>query len=354
MKAFSYKRLLDISNSVPPYRGFANRFPIGSRKHNNKYFLKREEDGQIVFDIVYGESWKYDEISKEEYVRGLLENRQIYGRGRKQRNLRKIYYKYRAWDHKTGQHSKEFTYTRRTRNHNIHGVVRPDNTFEFTKKHYWQGDRCFLSQHSAGDFVTDSRRGGLIFRTHNLQMVLPIWTGMRVDCDSMMPTTPFKVVISHVNRKSSKELISRYETMFKVSEAMLKSMNLATLWDTGKELLDALSEGFSVPRQAEPSDVEKAESLVNEAPLDAFLTYALAFNTRHFAYKVRSEHSRSYETDEYCANLFMPTKRVITDHIYKKHPEILKPIEYEGGKNFPACKWGVKVIVDGKEVSQVC
>ena len=102
------------------------------------------------------------------------------------------------------------------------------------------------------------------------------------------------------------------------------------------------------------SDVEKAESLVNEAPLDAFLTYALAFNTRHFAYKIRSEHSRSYETDEYCANLFMPTKRVITDHIYKKHPEILKPIEYEGGKNFPACKWGVKVIVDGKEVSQVC
>ena len=343
MKAFSYKRLLDISNSVPPYRGFANRFPIGSRKHNNKYFLKREEDGQIVFDIVYGESWKYDEISKEEYVRGLLENRQIYGRGRKQRNLRKIYYKYRAWDHKTGQHSKAFTYTRRTRDHNIHGVVRPDNTFEFTKKHYWQGDRCFLSQNSAGYFVTDSRRGGLIFRTHNLQMVLPIWTGMRVDCESMKPTTPFKVVISHVNRKSSKELISRYETMFKVSEAMLKSMNLTTLWDTGKELADALS-----------NSTEKAESLVNEAPLDAFLSYALAFNTHHFAYKVRSEHSRSYETDEYCANLFTPTKRAITEHIYKRHPEILKPIEYEGGKNFPACKWGVKVIVDGKEVSQVC
>ncbi len=51
MQGLNYVRLNSISNSVSPYRGSVNRFPIASRRHNTKYFLVREEDGQRVFDI---------------------------------------------------------------------------------------------------------------------------------------------------------------------------------------------------------------------------------------------------------------------------------------------------------------
>jgi hypothetical protein len=77
MKALNYKRLLEITNTVPSFRGNVNRFPIGNRKQNNKYFLRRDEDGYTVFDIVYGETWNSTEIDRLEYIRLKLEHRKF-------------------------------------------------------------------------------------------------------------------------------------------------------------------------------------------------------------------------------------------------------------------------------------
>ena len=55
MQGLNYKRLDGISNSVSPYRGSLNRFPIGHRRQNTKYFLAGEENGERVFTIVHGD-----------------------------------------------------------------------------------------------------------------------------------------------------------------------------------------------------------------------------------------------------------------------------------------------------------
>jgi len=354
MKAFIYKRLLEITNTVPSFRGNVNRFPIGNRKQNGKYFLRRDEDGYTVFDIVYGEAWNSTEIDRLEYIRLKLEHRKFartMGVGRQNTYVLK-WKKHTTVDGNWVQ-GKDWEYHRRDRGHNIVGTVRPDNSFEFTKARYWQGDRCFLSQNSAGWFVTDSRRGGMIFYDNNDQQFHPIWKGMRVNCDTMEAITPYEVVIHHVDRKSGKGILSKYEHMFKVSEVMLKAMDLHAINNTCAEIVDELlgvgAHKQNIGRMKEYT--EHAEKLINDAPLDALLLFTLAYEVRHVGYRMR--YGMNNHTDDTPENIFMATKRRVAKEIYKQHPEILKEVSCGIGKRYPACDWGVKVMVNGQQVEQI-
>lgn len=355
MKALNYKRLLDITNTVPSYRGNVNRFPIGERRQNNKYFLRRDEDGHTVFDIVNGDAWITTEIDRLAYIQLKLEDRKfrkVKGVGKKTPHPMK-------WTkHTTNEQGhyvelkRQFEYFRRDKDHNIVGTVRPDNSFEFTKSRYWQGDRCFLSQHSAGWFVTDSRRGGMIFYDNNDQQFHPIWKGLRVNCDTMEAVTPYEVFINHVDRKAGKGLLSKYEHMFKVSEVMLKAMDLHSINTTCSEIVDELlgvdAHKRNVGRMKEYT--EHAEKLINDAPLDALLLFTLAYEVRHVGYRMR--YGMNNHTDDTPENIFMATKRRVAKEIYKKHPDILKEVSCGSGKRYPACDWGVKIMVNGQQVEQ--
>jgi hypothetical protein len=48
----------------------------------------------------------------------------------------------------------------------------------------------------------------------------------------------------------------------------------------------------------------------------------------------------------------MPVKRRLVKDIYVQNPEVFKEVTYGVGAHVPASDWGVKVIVDGKEVEQ--
>lgn len=353
MKAFNYERLLNIVNTVPHFRGNVNRFPIGDRRHNNKYFLRRDEDGYTVFDIVYNETWHTTEIDRLEYIRLKLEHRKFRkatGTHRAQTYVMK-HHKYIEDSNGKWIPSKECEYVRRDRGHNIVGVVRPDNSFEFTKSSYWQGDRCFLSQHSAGWFTTDSRRGGAIYSGGKGGIFHPIWKGLRVDCESMEAITPYEVVIHHINRKVGKSMLSRYEHMFKVSEVMLKAMDLENI---NKTCIDIVEGSFGEGAYKKYVDIkvymEEAEKLIDDAPLDAFLLFTIAYDIRHVSYRMR--YGSHYHNDDTPENIFISTKRRIAKEIYKKNPEILKPVVMSGGKRYPACEWGVKVMVNGEQKEQ--
>ena len=357
MKSFNYKRLLEITNTVPSFRGNVNRFPIGNRKQNNKFFIRRDEDGYTVFDIVYGETWNSTEIDRLEYIRLKLEHRKFartMSVGRQNTYVLK-WRKHTEVDGKWVQ-SKECEYHRRDRGHNIVGTVRPDNSFEFTKARYWQGDRCFLSQHSAGWFTTDSRRGGMVFGMNNHTdehaVFHPIWKGMRVNCDTMEAITPYEVVINHVDRKSGKGILSKYEHMFKVSEVMLKAMDLNSINNTCIDIVDGIfGDGKHKERIGREKEYkEHAEKLIEDAPLDALLLFNLAYDVRHVGYRMR--YGMNNHTDDTPENIFMATKRKIAREIYKKSPEILKEVSCGSGKRYPACDWGVKVMVDGQQVEQ--
>jgi len=112
MQGLNYKRLDGIANSISPYRGSLNRFPIGDRRHNTKYFLVEEEDKERVFNIVHGQRWTHVSLTKEEY-----EEHEKQGSPRLN--------KYQDGD-------GSWTYYKYEVSPNILGIVRPDNTFEFT------------------------------------------------------------------------------------------------------------------------------------------------------------------------------------------------------------------------------
>lgn len=357
MRAFNYKRLLEITNTVPSFRGNVNRFPLGNRKQNNKYFLRRDEDGYTVFDIVYGETWNSTEIDRHEYIRLKLEHRKFKKTMGVERNNTYVmkWCKHGYVDGKWVSIPKNFEYYRRDRGHNILGTVRPDNSFEFTKSRYWQGDRLFMSHNSAGWFSTDSRRGGLVYAvdmSDDNAVFHPIWKGMRVNCDTMEAVTPYEVVIHHVDRKSGKGILSKYEHMFKVSEVMLKAMDLNSINNTCIEIVNGiLGDGKhkdNISRQKEY--MEHAEKLINDAPLDAFLLFTLAYEVRHVGYRMR--YGMNNHTDDTPENIFMATKRRLAKEIYKGHPEILNEVSCGSGKRIPACDWGVKIMVNGQQVEQ--
>ena len=351
MKAFNYKRLLEITNTVPSFRGNVNRFPIGNRKQNGKYFLRRDEDGYTVFDIVYGETWHSTEIDRLEYIRLKLENRKFRKATGTQRAHTYVM-KWRKYSDVGGvwTQGKDCEYHRRDRGHNIMGTVRPDNSFEFTKSRYWQGDRCFLSQHSAGWFSTDSRRGGMVFYDNNDQQFHPIWKGLRVNCDTMEAVTPYEVVIHHVDRKSGKGLLSKYEHMFKVSEVMLKAMDLNLINSTCMDIVDGIFGVGEHKKHISVGLLEHAEKLIEDAPLDALLLFTLAHDVRHVGYRMR--YGMNNHSDDTPENIFMATKRKIAKEVYKENPEILKEVSCGSGKRYPACDWGVKVMVNGQQVEQ--
>ena len=360
MRSFNYQRLLEITNTVPSYRGNVNRFPLGNRKQNNKYFIRREEDGYTVFDIVYGDTWNSTEIDKRQYVELKMRNRNF------MKTLKNKTHRFTSYAFKWSKHDfvngvythmpRQFEYYRRDREYNIVGTVRPDNTFEFTRDRYHQGDRCFLSQHSAGWFTTDSRRGGLVYAVDMQDVDAPfhaVWKGMRVNCNTMEVVTPYQVAINHIDRKASKGLLSKYEHMFKVSETMIKAMDLNSINSTCIDIVDGIfgadahKEHISRPKEY----IEHAEKLIDDAPLDALLLFTLAHEVKHVGYRMR--YGMRVHTDDTPENIFLATKRKIAKEIYKKSPEILKPVVYEGGKRYPSCDWGVNIIVNGKQVEQI-
>jgi len=64
MYGFNYERLTKITENQKPYRGSDNRFPLERRARNEKYFLVEMENGEKVYDVVYGKKYHHDVISK--------------------------------------------------------------------------------------------------------------------------------------------------------------------------------------------------------------------------------------------------------------------------------------------------
>jgi len=121
MHELLYQKLAEQTLNSKPYRGTHNRFPIGKRSQSNKYFLVDEENDEKIFRVHYGDYMKYTEISEEtyEYHRGKINSYVL-----KQGNGK--YLMGNSIPHQLG-------------------IVRPDNTFEFTAQRLLQGCNQILS-----------------------------------------------------------------------------------------------------------------------------------------------------------------------------------------------------------------
>lgn len=338
MYGFNYERLTTITEKEKPFRGTSNRFPFERRSRNEKYFLVEEENGEKVYDIVYGKKYRSEEITKEQYdeLKAIDSNR---------------VYEWEKYDFDNHRSTGVFVYHRRHCDHNIVARVRPDNTFELIQDEYHQGERNFLSQSSRGLFVNNSRRGGLIYKDKSTMHA--IHEGMRIACDSGMSVVPYEVELKKVNRKKAKDTIKPYEDFFKVSEVMCKSMSYEQFKDTTIEIC---KERFS--QDKEIYDIDK-QKLIKEAyasmftePLDALILYALGYDVNNFAWSFRWGRTFN-DNGEKTYQLYMNAKRRILKELYISHKEIFMPYRIEGGKYFPTSEWGTEVIVNNVLVKQL-
>lgn len=335
MMGLQYTRLMDITKTLSHFRGNKDRFPMSAKRDSRKYFIRRQEDGHTVFDIVYGVKWDRVEITESEY-----KALDAQGVGHI------VNYKIDGVD----------AYVRYISSMNIIGTVRPDNTFEFNKDQYHQGERGYLSSYCQGYLTTDSRRGGMVYSLIN--KLVPVWRGMRVDVSTMQPNVPYEVFINHVDRKKSKELLSKYERFYKVSEVMLKNMSERTAIETAREIVhETWGEEWRTAcggsHGTESKVFKEAERLIDDAPVDAFLLYCISLSIDRFYYSVAFERSLA-PAEERSAHerLFLRLKNKLNKELYKQHAEVFKEVKCEAGKRFPACDWGVKIVVDGKEMEQ--
>jgi len=222
MKALEWDRLTNISKTVKPYRGTTNRFPIDKRTHNTKCFYVEERNGEQVYVITYGFRHNEHYHTKEEY----------------EANPSKIHN--RQWEE--DETKKYVTYSPVPREL---GIVRSDNTFEFTAPYYGQGDNQIMSMWSRGYFSRSSRHGGMVYGERG-SLFHPIFKGMRINCNTMMPAegSEYKVVGKRVSRKDAKEFLSGYDDFYKVNEVMFKAMEYKNFMDTVADVAEQVNAKF--------------------------------------------------------------------------------------------------------------
>jgi hypothetical protein len=319
----SYARLNRISLSEKPYRGSTNRFPLYGRKHNTKYFLTDEENGEVIFKVMYGWQYSRKSITAEEYAVLKKDGKNVY-------------------------HDKvENTYLLWYRTPCEIGVVRSDDTFEFTAigGGYYQGARKFLSDASHGYFNNDSRRGGMVFSSA-MHGFYPIHKGMRVDTKTMKPTKDITIIGKSVDRKASKKLMAKHQDFFKIAETMCKAMTLESWLDTAKTIyLD-----HDIEDKGSKEILILAEAMKSSAPLDALVLYALGMDINGFRWKIKSPSSWHHHKD--AIETFNAMKARLCKQIYKENENIFKTVTYEAGKVYPPNEWGYTLMVDGVEVEQ--
>lgn len=333
-----YDWLMKITNKQPPYRGTQNRFPLAARSNIRYYFLAETEGDQKVFDICYGYTYKAIPVSAEaaEVIRAKGDTVHAVDGG--------------------------LMYYERISNRLLR--VRPDHTVEFIKDAYAQGERYFLSKFVWGKFTNDSRRGGVIFIDRSRNKIMPIYQGLRLNMD-MTTVNDVRVTIYSINRKKSRELVKRYERFFKVSETMLLAITDKDVWaKTVHEIAnDHLADLTTVKRRriiggermdfGHESVKDKAHSLMDSSPLDAFVLFGLYYNL-HLVRSVADEGKfpqwiyRGYNFESF----FNSGKRRIVKDIYKASPEVFVPHTIKAGEHYKPTDWGVYIVDNGVSVEQ--
>lgn len=334
MKALTWERLTNITKTAKPYRGTTNRYPIGDRRHNTKDFISEERNGEQVYVIRYGFTWKEHLHTKEEYDASpsTIHERNFSGE------------------------KKYFSYTRIP---SELGIVRSDNTFEFTHMGYGQGDNMIMSSWSRGYFFRSSRHGGMIYRDNDV--FHPIFKGLRIDCDTMLPheNSKYQVVGKRVSRKDAKEFLTRYTDFYQVNEVMLKTMEWKGFMETAIEVMAENGIGtdhWGLALNEKNKLIDFADENLNNAPLDAGIAFSLAYDVQNLYSRVRafngngnSYYNREVELDVIFANL----KRKLNKELYKRNPSVMKLTEYVPNEAYPPSEWGVDIFVNGVEVEQL-
>jgi hypothetical protein len=361
MNQLQYEILKRTTETVKPYRGTPNRFPLSYRAHAHKcFFVKKDEQGNDEYHIAYGYKYLRKDITKEEYdtVKKIEAENQIARRQRKP--LKRVPYVYEDYDVNTPEKK---SYWKSCKDWDIIGVVRSDNTFEFTTDRYLgQGTRHFLTQlfgsYKQG-FSSQVRKGGVVFeewegnwRQDNIKKTktIPIFQGLRMNLADNTSATNYTVHAPKVNRKRSDHVLGGRKLEFKFMDAFFKTMSGATF-------MDELQETF---KGVFPDEVQRWRS---EDEIKAMYDYALKHKdtdpvkSMYAIMMGRGIHNAWYlgrngqqwggSPNPY--HYFNTAKKHMLNQLIREGG-VLDYKEYGVNEVYPSNSWGIKVTVDGKEV----
>jgi hypothetical protein len=277
-----------------------------------------EDAGEPIFNIIYGVVHKKTNVSEETYYQNQLNSKAV---------GREINGNYFIWETVP----------------NIIGKVRPDNSFEFMADQYGQGCCKVISSYSDGVFYNDSRRGGLLYEGE--RNLLPIYIGMRVDCDTMKPLKPLTLLKKSVNRKEANKLLGKYKGFFSMCDAVCNTMDIDTFISTGMII-------YEEHRSYEPllERLEKAINLAYTAPIDAMFLCMLALNSGRLSYCIHSDGKWNRPSSP--IDVLNNMKLRVRKYLYKLNESVFHEVEHKWDEPLKASDWGYKLLVDGKQVYQ--
>ena len=349
MKALNVERLNNIVENVKPYRG-SGRYPVGQRTHRTKVFTIDELDGEQIYRVYYGNKYDTEYLTKEEYLKH--KNLENYHELTWQTDESKRYVKYVVSPFELG-------------------IVRPDNTFEFTAPadyhSYGQGHNQVMSSWTRGYLHKNSRQGGLVYKAGHGEhdLMHPIFEGLRIDCDTwaLHETSQYRVYGYRVDRKKGNEFIYKYKDFYTVCETMMCAMDIKNLMETGIEIAkeNGLTlDNYYVAEKDKKRLICVADREKNNTPLDSGILFALAYDVTDFYRKLRYHHNNPATSFNYYNNngfspesLFANLKRKLNKELYKENKSVMKEVEFESGKSYPPSEWGVRLVdLNGNELKQ--
>ena len=244
----SYESLANQVKNSKPYRNSGNAYPLGFREYSARHF-RALEDGS--FSIWY----LHREFSDKIQVGGVTE-----GWWRDKKPL---------------------------------GVVRPDNSFEFTTENgLHQGENTLLSE-LLGVYIHQVKdKGGAVMSTGDGEY--PIFTGLRFDLATKKPLTQFTVVQPTLNRKRSNEHMKQYKEFLDVYPMFIKAMNDKAALDVIRDLYDQYNKFYG----AEFNDKTLKEVVDKKHYVDAaFIMYLLKTHwvRSNFYYHWREDNAGTSE-----------------------------------------------------------
>lgn len=365
-----YARLKEITETQKPYRKTTNRYPLSYRNHTGKcFFVEQGADGQPEYHIAYQHYWKTKYITEAEANEIREKNGWVGTEDAVTSNGETI------------EPTRYYTYEKIW---NIIGVVRADNTFEFTQDYsLHQGTRYFLTmmfgkgkeQDVSHAHVTSSiRHGGVCYfenkvcgyhddhptwAKYKASMVIPLFQGQKIDLGSNRSVLNYQVQLPTVDRKRSKAVMEKYQDNLKLTNAMFKTMSSEVFCSELEEVFTEIygEEGCpDRPQWPSYAVTDRALSWAREQMDTDFFksvyAYMMGWRLGNAWYIGRgkeavsySRHSDSYHPNSYYHQVITKLKR----EMQKAHDTFTYKT-LEQNEAYPSNAWGVKVIVDGSEV----
>ena len=339
MPYLTYKGLQHVTHTQDPFRGTMN-FPMYSdRRQPYSLFRVVETENDIEYHVCYGRDWESKEITEQKYnlLKGV--------RGKRVSKKERDYEPYPFYE--------TIAIPRAL------AIVRSDNTIEFVRDSYWQGDRKKMSEWIKYSYMFDGYRfsgNGLTAHANGQDVCMPIFKGLRLDAETLKPheSQNIQVFRKVVDRKRAKALMEGYKDKLNVAHAMLKCLDTDTMMVSAKDLLE---EHASKPNDSSWKYLGSDEAmrigdnlLESGSEFEASLMYAMALSINGFSVYAIEKYDNGHTRYNTCEpkNVVPRIKTSLAKKAYETHKpfyEVEVPF-----MNTKGSEWGLRVVLNGVDV----